>query len=174
MTSVLAAALFFVFFGPTAFANDVTEISQVPLFTVQRTENANELHYEARLTPTGFSPKEPIEIYWVMKAKDGHREKLTAIEKQKAYGVAVEKNSEAEVVFRLRAFKGRKITARRTVNAGSFSAKAFTTINDEENELDRLFIANVPGSGLIPKVDRIEIFSRPKANGSIEKEILVP
>src|SRR4051812_47977997 len=68
----------------------------VPLFTIQRTENTNELVYEARLAPGGLDTKDPIKVYWVMKAEDGHLEDLTEAEKQMAYGVRVEKSSPTE------------------------------------------------------------------------------
>lgn len=146
----------------------------VPLFTIQRTQNINELRYEARLTSAGFPPKDAISIYWLMKAKDGHREKLTALEKQKAYGISVVKSSDSEVVFTLKAFKGRKITVRRVGKPGEFTAKAFTPINDEESELERLYITAEADSGLIPKVTKIEIFGRPRPDGTFEKETLIP
>jgi hypothetical protein len=45
-----------------------------PLFTIERSKNANVLHYEANLTAQGeLDPKEPIVIYWIMKAEKGQR-----------------------------------------------------------------------------------------------------
>ena len=173
MGPVLAALLFL---GPTCLAAGASPAADklVPLFTIQRTETANELNSEARHTAEGFPRKDPINIYWLMKAKDGHREKLTAIEKQKTYGISVEKGSDSEVVFTLRAFKGRKLIVRRTGTTGDFGAKVFTQINDEEHELERLFITTLPSKGLLPVVSKVEIFGRAKPDGSVEKEIFIP
>ncbi len=61
-----------------------------PLFVIERNVNANVVHYDARLTADGtLDPKEPVIAYWVMLAKDGHRQKLNWIEKKKAYGFTI-------------------------------------------------------------------------------------
>lgn len=145
----------------------------IPLFTIQRTENANELNYEARLTPGGLDTKNPIKVYWVMKAEDGHLEDLNELEKQMAYGVAVEKATPTEATFTLRAFKGRKIVVRLEGEAGAYRARAFTPINDEVMPLDRLFITTA-SLGLFPKVRKVEIFGKALADGTLETETLVP
>ncbi len=145
----------------------------VRLFNIQRIENANELIYEARMTPNGFTEKDPIKVYWVMKAKDGSITPLNAIEKQRAYGVAVEKSNEAEIVFTLKAFKGRKIVVRRSGAAGAYTATAFTLINDVETQLDRLYITT-SSLGLIPVVAKVDIYGKPKPNGEVEQETFVP
>ena len=46
--------------------------------------NANVVHYDARLTADGkLDPKEPVIAYWVMLAKDGHRQKLNLDREEK-------------------------------------------------------------------------------------------
>ena len=145
----------------------------VSLFTIKRTENANELHYEARLNPKGLATKDPIEVYWRMKAEDGHREELNEIEKQMVYGIKVLKATPEGVIFTLRPVKGRPITVRRQGAAGAYGAKAFMTINNKEQELDRLFITT-ESSGIFPKVLKVEIFARPSVNGIADIETFIP
>ena len=66
------------------------QIKTSPLFIIERNMNANVVHYDARLTADGkLDRKEPVIAYWVMLAKDGHREKLNWIEKKKAYGFTI-------------------------------------------------------------------------------------
>jgi hypothetical protein len=58
-----------------------------PLFIIERSKNANVVHYDARLTANGnLDPNEPVIAYWVMLAEDGRRQELDWIEKRKAYG----------------------------------------------------------------------------------------
>ncbi|MGZ6223519.1 MAG: DUF4833 domain-containing protein, partial [Syntrophales bacterium] len=57
------------------------------LFIIERSKNANVVHYDARLTADGkLDPKEPVIAYWVMRAEDGRREELNWMEKEKGYG----------------------------------------------------------------------------------------
>ena len=66
------------------------QITTSPLFIIERSKNANVVHYDARLTADGkLDPKEPVIAYWVVLAEDGRREKLNWIEKKKAYGFTV-------------------------------------------------------------------------------------
>ena len=143
------------------------------LFNIQRTENANELFYEARLTPEGLATKDPIKVYWVMKAEEGQREDLNDLEKQMAYGVAVESATRTETVFTLKAFKGRKIVVRLDGEEGAYRARAYTQINDETTELERLFITT-KSMGLFPKVVKVEIFGRSKPESAGDIETLIP
>jgi hypothetical protein len=62
------------------------ELSQ-PLFIIEKSTNANVVHYDAVITPDGgLDPREPIIAYWVMAAEDGRREDLTSAERPKAFG----------------------------------------------------------------------------------------
>jgi hypothetical protein len=58
-----------------------------PLFIIERSKNANVVHYDARLNADGkLESREPVIAYWIMLAEDGRREDLNWIEKKKAYG----------------------------------------------------------------------------------------
>jgi len=71
---------------PFARAQDV----YFPLFTIEKSTNANAVHYEARLTRGGkLDPIQPVIAYWVMAAEDGRRQALNFIERTKAYGFNV-------------------------------------------------------------------------------------
>jgi hypothetical protein len=63
------------------------EDRSVPLFTIEKSSNANRVQYEARLKPDGhIDPKQPVVAYWVMAAEDGRRQDLNLLERAKAYG----------------------------------------------------------------------------------------
>src|SRR5512143_1385587 len=57
------------------------------LFIIERSKNANVVHYDARLTADGkLDPEEPVVAYYIMLAEDGRRKELNWIEKKMAYG----------------------------------------------------------------------------------------
>jgi hypothetical protein len=59
-----------------------------PLFVIERSKNANVVHYDAQLTPDGnLDPDEPVIAYWVILAQDGRRQELDWVEKMMAYGI---------------------------------------------------------------------------------------
>lgn len=73
------------------------QIKTTPLFIIERSKNANVVHYDARLTAYGnLDPEEPVIAYWIMLAEDGRRKKLGWIEKRKAYGFTVKPNVAAK------------------------------------------------------------------------------
>jgi hypothetical protein len=65
------------------------QISYVPLFTIERSINANVVHYEAKLKDGRIDPHQPVVAYWIMAAEDGRRQELNLIEKVKAYGFSI-------------------------------------------------------------------------------------
>lgn len=59
----------------------------VPLFTIEKSSNANRVQYEARVTPDGhIDPHQPVVAYWIMAAENGRRQELNILERAKAYG----------------------------------------------------------------------------------------
>ena len=65
-------------------ASAAAQITTSPLFIIERSKNANVVHYDARLTADGkLDPKEPVIAYWVLLAGNGRREKLSWIEKKR-------------------------------------------------------------------------------------------
>ena len=53
------------------------QIKTSPLFIIERSTNANVVHYDARLTADGnLDPEEPVIADWILLAEDGRRKKL--------------------------------------------------------------------------------------------------
>jgi Domain of unknown function (DUF4833) len=74
-----------VFVGPSLLAQSGG--TYLPLFTIERSTNANVIHYEARIRGDGrLDPREPVIAYWIMTAEDGRRQALSSLEKTRAYG----------------------------------------------------------------------------------------
>ena len=67
----------------------------VPLFTIEKSSNANKVQYEARLTPDGhIDPNQPVVAYWIMAAENGRRQELNILERAKAYGFTLHRDGE--------------------------------------------------------------------------------
>ena len=84
-TRVLLSAVVFFLAALPSFG----QINYVPLFTIERSTNANVVHYEARLKDGKIDPREPVVAYWIMAAEDGRRQELNLIEKLKAFGFSI-------------------------------------------------------------------------------------
>ena len=85
MSRWLTAIRILVFAGPGLFAQSGG--TYLPLFTIERSTNANVIHYEARIRGDGrLDPRGPVIAYWVMVAEDGRRQALNILEKTRAYG----------------------------------------------------------------------------------------
>ena len=132
-----------------------------PLFIIRRTKNINEVHYDVNIGPDGkLDPKQPVVAYWIMSAKDGHREKLGFFEK-KAYGFKC-KYDTAKGMCRLviRSFKQRQME----VSGTKDGATAEMVIDGKPAYLEKMFIAESEGKP-IPKVRSIELFGKDKLSG---------
>src|ERR1700730_4942067 len=77
--------LTFVLAASTSRAQSRT--AYLPLFTIERSTNANVVHYEAKVSQDGrLDSREPIIAYWIMAAEDGRRQALNLMERTLAYG----------------------------------------------------------------------------------------
>jgi hypothetical protein len=66
----------------------------VPLFTIEKSSNANRVQYDARVTAEGhIDPRQPVVAYWIMAAEDGRRQELNMLERAKAYGFTIRQDA---------------------------------------------------------------------------------
>lgn len=71
--------------------------SDQPLFIIERSTNANVIHYDARIGKDGqLDPKVPVVAYWIMAAEDGRRQSLSATEKRMAYGFTIRRDGSGQ------------------------------------------------------------------------------
>ena len=75
------------------------EDALVPLFVIERTINANVVHYDAKLKNGKLDPQQPVVAYWVM-GEDGHHQELNLLERLKAYGFSIRPDKQPEA-FRM-------------------------------------------------------------------------
>jgi len=143
------------------------------LFTITRSQNRNEVIYEARRTGSGFDTEDPIHVYWIMVEEGGATEGLNALEKRSAYGVSVVSATRDKVVFNLKALKDRKIEV--TFDDKDQTSKALMPINGEQAELESVYINARPRKlNPVPEVLNIDITGRSLASGKPVKEVIKP
>jgi hypothetical protein len=147
------------------------QIKSSPLFIIERSKNANVVHYDAQLTADGkLDPKEPVIAYWVLLAKDGHREKLSWIENKKAYGFTVKPDPSANgYKMTLVAAPEKQITVKKEKDA----VRAEAVIDGHPSVLEKMYI-NASDGLTGPKVHYIEVYGKDLQTGEKRREKMVP
>jgi len=142
-----------------------------PLFVIERDTNTNVVHYDAQLTKEGaLDPKEPVIVYWIMRANGGHREELTLVEKHLAYGFTIQPDPSGRFYrMALAADREREIKISQEGNR----ARAEIMIAGRLAALQKLHV-NSNESGVLPSVNYIELFGRDLETGESRYEKLVP
>jgi hypothetical protein len=147
------------------------QIKTQPLFIIERSKNANVVHYDARLTADGkLDPKEPVIAYWVLLAEDGRREELSWIEKKKAYGFDIKPDPSVNgYKMTLVAAPQQQITVRKEGDA----VRAEGVIDGRPAVLEKMYIK--ASDGLMgPKVEYIGLYGKDLQTGGKRYEKIVP
>ncbi|MDR2645098.1 MAG: DUF4833 domain-containing protein [Endomicrobium sp.] len=119
------------------------------LFKIERNKNANVVMYDTRLDLNGnINKKNPVDAYWILYAKQGQREEITAFEK-KAYGYTVTDNNDNSYSLVLKAVKDRPMK----IILVNGEHKAEILINNEKAYLSSVYVS--ASDALIPKVSYI-------------------
>lgn len=142
-----------------------------PLFIIERSKNANTVHYDAQLTADGrLDPEEPVIAYYIMLAEDGRRKELNWVEKKLAYGFDIKPTpSQGEYKMTMVAARERSITVRRV---GSV-VRAEMVIDGRTAILDKIYI-NASDGLPWPKVHHIDLYGRDEQTGEERFERVVP
>ena len=142
-----------------------------PLFIIERSKNANVVHYDARLTADGkFDPKQPVVAYWIMLAEKGQREELNWVEKRKAYGFNIKPSPSGEG-YRMTVVAAPTRPISVTKDGGAVHAEM--DIAGQPAILDKMYINSTDGL-LGPKVHYIELHGKDKKTGETRFEKVVP
>jgi len=147
------------------------QIRTSPLFIIERSKNANVVHYDARLTADGkLDPKEPVIAYWVLLAEDGRRKELSWIEKKMAYGFTIKPDRSVKgYKMTLVAAPKRQIIVKKEKDA--FRAEA--VIDGRPAVLEKMYI-NASDGLTGPKVQYIEVYGKDLQTGEKRREKMVP
>jgi hypothetical protein len=128
-----------------------------PLFIIERSKNANVVHYDAQLTADGrLDPKGPVIAYWVMLARDGRRMNLNWIEKKMAYGINIKPDPSVNgYQMTIVAATQRSITVKKVGSA----VRAEIVIDGRPAILEKMYIdASERLTG--PKVHYLELYGK--------------
>jgi hypothetical protein len=139
-------------------------------FFIQRSKNADEVHYDARVNSDGsIDGNNPVDGYWMNKGGDGKftRAEITTFQKI-AYGWDTESTGKGTYALKLRAFKDRQMWVVR-ING---RARVQTTIAGKQAYLTRLYVAT-DESGLMPKVLYVDVFGEDAGSGAALTEHIV-
>ena len=131
-----------------------------PLFYIERSLNANVVHYDAQIDDKGaLNRNEPVIAYWLMNAEDGRRESLTFIERTTAYGFSAEPDIKTgDYLLAIVSIKERPIR----IFMADGKAQAVTTIRGKDAFLERVFIQ---ASGAFSRPHAIEFYGKDTATG---------
>ena len=147
------------------------QITTSPLFIIERSKNANVVHYDAQLTADGkLDPKEPVIAYWVLLAKDGRREKLSWVEKKKAYGFTIKPDPSVNgYKMTLVAAPKKQIIVKKEKE----TVLAEAVIEGRPAVLEKMYI-NASDGLTGPKVQYIEVHGKDLQTGEKLREKMVP
>jgi hypothetical protein len=146
-------------------------IQTQPLFIIERSKNANVVHYDAQIGADGkLDPKQPVIAYWIMLAEDSRREELNWIEKKKAYGFSIKPDASGD------AYKMTVVSApdrQITVKQEGGVARAELDIDGKPAILEKMYINSTEGT-FGPKVHYIELHGKDLKSGEKLTEKIVP
>jgi Domain of unknown function (DUF4833) len=133
--------------------------TEVPLFVIQRSKNANEVQYHLRVDDhCRITSNNPVSAVWKLREQSPETtEPLSALE-QLAYGVRRQHVRENGVEFRLRALEEKPFTVTATYHPGTGTCvpSVQVEIQDQWAALERIYVQTDEG-GFRPKVRYIDL-----------------
>lgn len=141
------------------------------LFIIERSKNANVVHYDAKVTSDGkLDPREPVSAYWIMRAEDGRREELNWMENEKGYGFDIKPDPSVNgYKMTLMAAPQQQITVKQAGNA----IRAEVVINGRPAVLKKIYI-NASDGLTGPKVSNIMLYGKDIKTGKMRSQKSVP
>jgi hypothetical protein len=139
------------------------------LFFIQRSKNADEAHYDARVRGDGsLDPKDPVDSYWLNKGTDGGRRASITLFQKIAYGFDTEPTGNGTYWLKLKAFKERPMW----IVSAKGRWRVQTTIAGKQAYMDRIYVAT-DESGIMPRVLFVDVFGEDMATGAALTEHIV-
>jgi hypothetical protein len=148
--------LILLFFPLPAWSKDLL------LFVIQRSKNANEVHYYLRVDAhCNLASDTPVHALWKLFEENPGKTKPLSVFDQLAYGIAQQTVTEQWVAFRLKALETKRMKARATPTppTGTCAPLVLTDIQGQEALLERVYVQTKEGFPK-PKVVYIDIFGK--------------
>ncbi len=134
----------------------------LPLFFIQRSKNANEVHYQLRVDDRcRIASDTPVSAFWKLLEASPDKTASLSVFDQMAYGVEQQRVANNGVSFHLKALDQKSIKASVTAppQMGTCSAIAQTEIQGHWAVLERIYVQTEEG-GLKPKVIYVDVFGK--------------
>ena len=131
------------------------------LFYLQRDPDENTVVYQLNMKNEQVDADEPINVYWIRYAEGGTRKDLNFIQRTMAYGISHKQLGDDTFELRLAAYKRRPL--RLSYCTKSKKYVVYTSINNREAILDRIFVRIDGGSQLNPDIAYFELSGRDTA-----------
>jgi hypothetical protein len=153
-----------------AAAPTVVQKKIQPLFIIEHNKDVNIVQYDARLTADGnLDPKEPVIVYWVIRAEDGRREELNWLERKKGYGFDIKPDPSVNgYKMILKGDPQHPITVKREGDA----IHAEVIIGGRKAVLDKIYI-NASDGLMGPKVHYIVLYGKDLKTGGKRSQKIV-
>ncbi|MBN2189086.1 MAG: DUF4833 domain-containing protein [Chitinispirillaceae bacterium] len=170
---VLCPVLFALAFPFLSRAASVPASTQ-PLFYIERSKNANEVHYVALLTKSGeLDIRNPVRAFWINWALDStgkNRAELNFVQKQMAFGFSIGRSPDTRsCTMKIVCCKDRPIK----VYLHEGTARAETAINATAAYLKKITVVT-RGKQLIPRVISVTVTGTAVATGEEISETIAP
>ena len=168
-----ATVLFSALLSLPLFAGTVS-LTAAPLFVIERSKNANKVHYVARLTKEGvLDVRKPVHAFWINWEKDStgkDHEELNLVEKRMAFGFSIGKcRSPQSCTMKLVCCPKRPIK----VYVSEGTARAETTINGQPAHLEKISVVTREKK-MMPQVLSVTVSGTDIATGEAVEETITP
>lgn len=141
-------------------------------FYVQRDPNANTVVYELNRTGEGrLNEKEPIRPFWIRYADGGEHKELSYIQRKFAYGLNTKKLGKDSYELKFVCYAKLALYLRKG-NDGNYYV--YTSINQRDAVLDRVFVRIEGGTFWVPNVLYVELKGRDAKTGKVITERFKP
>lgn len=134
------------------------------LFYLQRTTNTNTVVYTLNVNDKGvLDESNPVKVFWIRYPEGGMRKELNFIQKAFAYGTISKKNKDGSFTIQLVAYKKKEFILKKSSLDNTY--KLYTSINNKESEIKRIFIKIDPGGTLFnPNIVYVEMKGKEALN----------
>jgi len=140
------------------------------LFYLQRDPNKNTVVYTLNKKDGKIDENKPINAYWILYEEGGERKDLSFIQRKFAYGINHKKLAKGEYEVNLTSCK--EILLRLAYCPESKQYEAFTSINNKQAIVERIFVRINGGSLFKPHIDYIELTCRDSKSGQLLKRTI--
>jgi hypothetical protein len=165
----LSLLLLISFTAVTLYAQDkfpVPARNSKQLFYLQRTANSNTVIYELNYKNAILDTEEPIHVYWMRYDEQGQKAELNFLQRKFAYGVKSTLICKDKYKLHIVSFKKHPLYL---VKGAENKYYVYTTINQKQAILNRIFVKINGGSVWSPNVEYIEVKGTDPATG---KEVM--